>query len=90
VTIQRGDAREDAQLHSIYRSACAVVGFGTDPRYSARMRRRRYASVSLFALALLGAAHAVRAEEVTAFYRATWAGLPAAQVRLNLGGTGKL
>src|SRR5438045_8028893 len=39
------------------------------------------------AVAVCGAAGAARAEDLAAFYRATWAGLPAAEVRLNLGGT---
>ena len=38
-------------------------------------------------IALCGIAGAARAEDLAAFYRATWAGLPAAEVRLNLGGT---
>ena len=38
-------------------------------------------------LALSSFAGAAHAEELAAFYRATWAGLPAADVRLNLGGT---
>jgi len=38
-------------------------------------------------LGLGGLAAAAQAEEVAAFYRATWAGLPAAEVRLGLGDT---
>jgi uncharacterized protein DUF3108 len=40
-----------------------------------------------FALGFGGLADIARAEEVAAFYRATWAGLPAAEVRLGLGDT---
>ena len=47
---------------------------------------RRVTGLAL-AIALCGVAGAVRAEDLAAFYRATWAGLPAAEVRLNLGGT---
>ncbi|MGH7124420.1 MAG: DUF3108 domain-containing protein, partial [Stellaceae bacterium] len=39
------------------------------------------------ALAVGGLADFARAEEVAAFYRTTWAGLPAAEVRLGLGDT---
>jgi Protein of unknown function (DUF3108) len=38
-------------------------------------------------LGLPGLAGAARAEELAAFYRATWGGLPAAEVRLGLGET---
>jgi hypothetical protein len=39
------------------------------------------------ALGVGGLADAARAEELAAFYHATWAGLPAAEVRLGLGDT---
>jgi len=41
----------------------------------------------VLAIGLSGLAGAGEAEELAAFYRATWAGLPAADVRLQLGGT---
>ena len=39
------------------------------------------------ALVIGGVADIARAEELAAFYRATWAGLPAAEIRLGLGDT---
>jgi len=47
---------------------------------------RRAVGLAL-AFVLPSFAGAVHGEELAAFYRATWAGLPAAEVRLDLGGT---
>src|SRR5579871_4198481 len=47
---------------------------------------RRLKSLAL-ASGIACLAGAAQAEEVAAFYRATWAGLPAAEVRLGLGDT---
>jgi len=47
---------------------------------------RRVMGLAL-ALGIAGLGDASAAEEVAAFYRATWAGLPAAEVRLGLGDT---
>jgi hypothetical protein len=46
----------------------------------------RIAGLALL-LGVGGLVHAAEAEELAAFYRATWAGLPAAEVRLSLGDT---
>jgi len=43
----------------------------------------------VLAIGLVAGAGAAEAEELAAFYRATWAGLPAAEIRLGLGETGK-
>jgi hypothetical protein len=47
---------------------------------------RRMLGLAL-ALGICGPAGTAQAEELAAFYRATWAGLPAAEVRLGLGDT---
>ena len=47
---------------------------------------RRMMGVAL-AVAIAGLADAARPEEIAAFYRASWAGLPAAEIRLGLGDT---
>jgi hypothetical protein len=52
------------------------------------MRIARLAMGLLLVFGLCGSAGAGEAEELAAFYRATWAGVPAADVRLDLGGTG--
>src|SRR5215468_7382273 len=51
------------------------------------MHRARRVMGFVLAIGLSGLAGAGEAEELAAFYRATWAGLPAADVRLQLGGT---
>ena len=61
-------------------------GASSPPLYRGMHVCRRVMGLAL-AIALCGIAGAVRAEDLAAFYRATWAGLPAAEVRLNLGGT---
>ena len=46
--------------------------------------RRLSASAVVLVLLSTISAGAVRAEEVVAFYRATWAGLPAAKIRFMM------
>lgn len=51
-----------------------------------RPQRRPIALAGLLLVMALALARPARAEEVIAFYRATWAGLPAAEMRLAFGG----
>jgi len=48
--------------------------------------RRTAALAGALLVMIVGLARSVHAEEVVAFYRATWAGLPAAEMRLAFGG----